>query len=43
MTVLGALAADALATAVLRAVRAATTVRGPGLPTLPAARDYDDL
>jgi L-aminopeptidase/D-esterase-like protein len=42
MTVLGALAADALATAVLRAVRAATTVRGPGLPTLPAARDYDD-
>lgn len=38
-TLLGALAADVLAGAVLRAVRAATALAGPGLPTLPAARD----
>ena len=38
-TLLGALAADVLAEAVLRAVRAATTLSGPGLPSLPAARD----
>ncbi len=39
VTLLGALAADVLADAVLRAVRAATSLSGPGLPTLPAARD----
>jgi L-aminopeptidase/D-esterase-like protein len=38
-TLLGALAADVLAEAVLRAVRAATALSGPGLPALPAARD----
>jgi len=38
-TLLGALAADVLAEAVLRAVRAATSLHGPGLPDLPAARD----
>ena len=38
-TLLGALAADVLAEAVLRAVRAATALAGPGLPSLPAARD----
>ena len=38
-TLLGALAADVLAEAVLRAVRAATALAGPGLPNLPAARD----
>src|SRR6187455_769460 len=36
---LGALAADVLAEAVLRAVCAATGLAGPGLPTLVAARD----
>ena len=38
-TLLGALAADVLADAVLRAVRAATALGGAGLPGLPAARD----
>jgi L-aminopeptidase/D-esterase-like protein len=38
-TLLGALAADMLAEAVLRAVRAATALAGPGLPSLPAAHD----
>ena len=38
--VLGAIAADVLAEAVLRAVQAATSLKGPGLPTLPAARDF---
>jgi len=37
-TLLGALAAEVLAEAVLRAVRAASDLGGPGLPTLPAAR-----
>src|SRR5256714_14440603 len=41
LTVLGALAAEVTAAAVLRAVRAATGIAGPGLPTLPAARDFD--
>lgn len=41
LTLLGALAADAMATAVLRAVRSATPLAGPGLPSLPAARDFD--
>ncbi|MGZ5714929.1 MAG: P1 family peptidase [Caldimonas sp.] len=39
-TLVGALAADVLADAVLRAVRAATSLSGAGLPTLPAARDF---
>ena len=39
MTLLGALGAEVMATAVLRAVRAATRLRGPGLPDLPAAGD----
>ena len=38
-TLLGALAAEVTATAVLRAVMQAQGLRGPGLPTLPAARD----
>ena len=38
-TLLGALAADVLAEAVLRAVRAATALAGPGLPNVPSARD----
>jgi L-aminopeptidase/D-esterase-like protein len=39
ITLLGALAAEAMAAAVLRAVRAATTLRRAGLPDLPAAGD----
>ncbi len=39
-TLVGALAADVLADAVLRGIRAATSLSGPGLPTLPAARDF---
>ncbi|MDE2094548.1 MAG: P1 family peptidase [Burkholderiales bacterium] len=38
-TLLGALGAEVMATAVLRAVRAATRLTGPGLPELPAAGD----
>jgi len=38
-TLVGALAADVLADAVLRAVRAAQRIGGPGLPDLPAAAD----
>ena len=38
-TLLGALAADALAEAVLSGVRAAASLGGPGMPTLPAASD----
>ncbi|HZV94062.1 MAG TPA: hypothetical protein VFF72_12660, partial [Caldimonas sp.] len=38
-TVLGALAAEVLADAVLRGVRAAASLHGAGLPDLPAARD----
>ena len=41
LTLLGALAADVMATAVLRGVRAATALSGPGLPTLPCAADFD--
>jgi L-aminopeptidase/D-esterase-like protein len=41
VTLLGALAAQVTATAVLRAVRAATALHGPGLPALPAATDFD--
>jgi L-aminopeptidase/D-esterase-like protein len=40
LTVLGTLAAEVVAMAVLRAVRAAVAIGGPGLPTLPAARDF---
>jgi len=39
LTLIGALAADVMATAVLRAVHAASTLNTPGLPHLPAARD----
>jgi L-aminopeptidase/D-esterase-like protein len=38
-TLVGALAADVLAEAVLRAVRAARPIGGPGLPDLPASGD----
>ena len=38
-TLVGALAAEALAEAVLRGVRAATALGGDGLPRLPAAGD----
>ena len=40
LTVLGAMAAEVTAVAVLRAVWAAEGLAGPGLPTLPAARDF---
>ena len=39
VTLLGALAAEVLAEAVLRGVRAATRIHGPGMPDLPAAAD----
>ena len=39
LTLLGTMAAEATALAVLRAVWAAERVHGPGLPTLPCARD----
>jgi len=39
LTLIGALGAEVMATAVLRAVRVATRLSGPGLPDLPAARD----
>ena len=39
LTLIGALGAEVVAAAVLRAVRAATRLSGPGLPDLPAARD----
>ncbi len=39
-TLVGALAADVLADAVLRAVHAAGSLRAEGLPELPAARDF---
>jgi L-aminopeptidase/D-esterase-like protein len=41
-TLVGALAADVLAEAVLRAVRAAETIGGDGLPTLPCAAEFGD-
>ena len=39
-TVLGTLAAEVVARAVLNAVRAARGISGPGLPTLPCAGDF---
>ncbi|MEO8081054.1 MAG: P1 family peptidase, partial [Caldimonas sp.] len=39
-TLIGALAADVLADAVLRGVRAATSLAGEGLPALPSATDF---
>jgi L-aminopeptidase/D-esterase-like protein len=39
VTLIGALAAEVMAAAVLRAVRAATRLGGPGLPELPSAGD----
>jgi L-aminopeptidase/D-esterase-like protein len=39
VTLLGALGAEAMARAIVRAVLAATSLSGPGLPDLPAARD----
>lgn len=39
VTLLGALGAEVIATAVVRAVRAATGLAGAGLPTLPSASD----
>jgi len=39
-TLIGALAAEVLAEAVLRGVRAATSLAGEGLPALPAAREH---
>ena len=39
VTLIGALAAEVMAVAVLRAVRAATRLSGPGLPDLPSASD----
>ncbi|HWH84341.1 MAG TPA: P1 family peptidase [Burkholderiaceae bacterium] len=40
LTLLGALGADVMARAIVRAVRAATALDAPGLPQLPAARDF---
>jgi L-aminopeptidase/D-esterase-like protein len=40
LTVLGSLAAEATAMAVLRAVHAAEAIGGAGLPSVPAARDF---
>lgn len=42
LTVLGILAAEVTARAVLRAVQAATPVSGPGVPALPCASDFTD-
>ena len=39
-TVLGTLAAEVVARAVLNAVRAARSISGPGLPTLPCVNDF---
>jgi L-aminopeptidase/D-esterase-like protein len=39
ITLLGALGAEMMAVAIVRAVRAATRLSGPGLPDLPAAGD----
>lgn len=39
LTLIGALGAEVMATAVVRAVRAATRLEGPGVPTLPSAAD----
>jgi hypothetical protein len=40
LSVLGILAVEATAMAVLRAVRSATPVSGPGVPDLPCASDF---
>jgi len=40
-TLVGALAADVLAEAVLRAVRTATSLHGTGLPDLPSAAEFE--
>jgi L-aminopeptidase/D-esterase-like protein len=40
LTLIGALGAEVMATAVLRAVRAATRLGGPGVPELPCASDH---
>ena len=40
LTLIGALAAEATARAVLNAVRAAGRLAGPGLPELPCASDF---
>ena len=40
VTLLGALGAEVMAQAIVRAVRAATPLSGPGLPDLPAARGF---
>ncbi len=42
VTLVGALAADVMATAIVRAVRAATRLHGQGLPDLPAAGDLPE-
>jgi L-aminopeptidase/D-esterase-like protein len=39
VTLIGALGASVMAAAVVRAVRAATALHGPGLPDLPCASD----
>src|SRR5438552_2338332 len=40
MTVLGTMAAEAVSLAVLRAVNAAESIGGNGVPSIPAARDF---
>ena len=40
VTLVGALAAEVMAAAIVRAVRAATALHGAGLPDLPAAADF---
>jgi L-aminopeptidase/D-esterase-like protein len=41
LTLIGALAAEVMARAVVRGVRAATSLAGPGVPTLPCAADLE--
>ena len=43
VTLLGALAADVMATAIVRAVRAANGLAAPGLPRLPSVHDLANL
>ncbi|TMH06194.1 MAG: peptidase S58 family protein, partial [Betaproteobacteria bacterium] len=40
MTVLGTMAAEVVSLAVLRAVNAAESIGGNGVPSIPAARDF---
>jgi len=43
LTLIGALGAEMMARAIVRAARAATRLSGPGLPELPSARDLGTI